>query len=173
VRRIGILPAGLCLVISACQGNASPPAAASTAPQSPPSPQQPSKIPAPAAKAPDALASQNTNWADVVADVTALRRKGNTLTTMVRLRKNTQGTAVISFDLNGVYLLDAPRGKKYLVLKDENGGFIASHTGTQGFGPEAPLTLWMKFPAPPPDVTTVTLVVPEMPPFEDLQIEGQ
>jgi hypothetical protein len=31
----------------------------------------------------------------------------------------------------------------------------------------------MKFPSPPPDVTTVTFVVPEMPPFEDLRIEGQ
>jgi hypothetical protein len=174
VRRIGILLAGVCLAMSGCQGNASsPPPAASTASQSAPAPPQPSRIPTAAAKAPDALASQNTNWVDVVADVTTLRRKGNTLTAMLRLRKNSQGTAVVSFDLNSVYLLDALRGRKYLVLKDENGGFIASQTGYQSLLPEGPLTLWMKFPTPPPDVTTLTLVVPEMPPFEDLPIEGQ
>jgi hypothetical protein len=172
VGRFGILLAGLCVASVGCQGPGSPPAGNAPGPQSPPAAPQPSAIPAPVVKPPDALASHNTNWAGVVADVTILRRKGNTLTAMIRLRNNMQQTAVVGFNLSAVYLLDAARGQKYLVLKDEKDAFIASDTGTQGFGPDAPLTMWMKFPAPPADVTTVTLVVPQMPPFEDLAIEG-
>jgi hypothetical protein len=172
VRRVGVFLAGLCVAIVACKGGASPPPESAAAPDGPASVPRKSTIPAPATKPPDALASHNTNWADVVADVTVMRRKGNTVTAIIRLRKDTPQTAVVGFNLNDVYLLDAPRGKKYLVLKDEKDAFIASHTGTQGFGSDAPLTLWMKFPAPPSDVTTVTLVVPQMPPFEDLPIEG-
>jgi hypothetical protein len=32
---------------------------------------------------------------------------------------------------------------------------------------------WMKFPAPPPDVKTGTLAVPQIPPFEDLSIQDR
>jgi hypothetical protein len=44
--------------------------------------------------------------------VTVLRRKGNTLTAIIRLRKQTPQTAVVGFGLGDVYLLDTPRGPK-------------------------------------------------------------
>lgn len=172
VGRFGILLVGLSVASVGCQGTGSQPAGSTPGPQSAAAAAQPSAIPAAAVKPPDALASHNTNWAGVVADVTILRRTGNTLTAMIRLRNNLQQTAVVGFNLGDVYLLDAPRGRKYLVLKDERDAFIGSQTATQGFGPNTPLTMWMKFPAPPADVTALTLVVPHMPPFEDLPIEG-
>ena len=41
----------------------------------------------------------------------------------------------------------------------------------QRLQPGGTYTIWMKFPAPPADVKTVTLQVPGVPPFEDLAIQ--
>ena len=79
--------------------------------------------------------------------------------------------------LNEVYVMDAAGGKKYEVLKDENGSYIAAlrpgyrDQWFQRLQPGGTYTIWMKFPAPPADVKTVTLQVPGVPPFEDLAIQ--
>lgn len=144
---------------------AAPPAAA-------PAPMAPS---APAAAV--VLASQETNWSGVVAEVTEFLRKGNTLTAKVRLR-NTAGADVrseIKFD--EVYLMDAGNARKYEALRDEQGRYIASlRSGWNDrwyddLAPGQQHLLWMKFPAPPPEVTAITLQLPGMPPFEDLAIQ--
>lgn len=125
------------------------------------------------------LASQETNWSGIVADVTEFKRKGNTLTAKVRLRNT--GTAATRAEINydGVYLLDTGAGKKYQVLEDEKGTSIAALR--PGYGdrwfdeiqPSASQTLWIKFPAPPPEVKSVTLQLEGMAPFDDLAIQDQ
>ncbi|HYO15318.1 MAG TPA: hypothetical protein VE685_19140 [Thermoanaerobaculia bacterium] len=123
------------------------------------------------------LASQETNWSGVVAEVTELRRKGNTLPAKVRFRN--QGGAVAEPDVhyNEVYVMDLGAGKKYEVLKDEKGNYIAglrsgwNNRWYDKVQPGQSATIWMKFPAPPADVKTVTLQVPGIPPFEDLPIQ--
>jgi len=131
--------------------------------------------PAPAAAA--ALASQQTNWPGVVADVTEFRRKGSTLTAKVVLRNQGNVEAEPNIHYNEVYVMDAGAGKKYEVLKDEKGSYIAAlrpgyrDQWFQGLQPGGTYTIWMKFPAPPPDVKTVTLQIPGAPPFEDLAIQ--
>jgi len=123
------------------------------------------------------LASQETNWTGIAADVTEFRRKGNTLTAKVVLRNH--GTADAQPDINykEVYLMDLAAGKKYEVLQDEKGAFIAALRSNwndrwyETLKPGQSFTLWMKFPAPPPDVKSVTLQVPGAPPFEDLPIQ--
>jgi hypothetical protein len=162
----------LSLFLAACQQRASPPAASSpgAAPIA-----TPARILSPAVKPADALASHNTNWSGVVADVTEFRRKGNILTALVRLRNTkTGGHTIVQFGIGNVYLMDAAGAKKYEVLKDEKGGYIASSTGllTEDVGGEG-ITVWMKFPAPPLETKTATLAMPEMPPFEDLPIQDQ
>jgi hypothetical protein len=150
---------------------ASPPAevaSATTAPQAVPAP-----VPAPAA----ALASQQTNWPGVVADVTEFRRKGSTLTAKVVLRNqgNVESEPHIAYD--ELYVMDLGAGKKYEVLKDEKGNYIAAlRSGYrdqwfQKLKPGETYTIWVKLPAPPPDVKTVTLQIPGVPPFEDLAIQ--
>ena len=129
--------------------------------------------PAPAAS----LASQPSNWPGIVVDVTELRRKGSTLTARVVL--NNKGTDKTQADVryDEVYVMDLGAGKKYEVLRDEKGAYIAalrsgwSDRWYQELPPGGTYTLWMKFPAPPPDVKTVTLQVPGVPPFEDLPIQ--
>jgi hypothetical protein len=76
-----------------------------------------------------------------------------------------------------VYVMDLAAGKKYEVLKDEKGTSIAalssgwSNRWYDKLAPGQSFTMWMKFPAPPPDVKSVTLHVPGMPPFEDVPIQ--
>jgi hypothetical protein len=153
-----------------------PPAAAApaaTAPQAAPATSAPAPVPAPAA----ALASQQTNWPGVAADVTEFRRKGSTLTAKVVLRNqgNVESEPRIVYD--ELYVMDLGAGKKYEVLKDEKGNYIAAlRSGYhdqwfQKLKPGETYTIWMKFPAPPPDVKTVTLQIPGVPPFEDLAIQ--
>jgi hypothetical protein len=156
-----------------------PPAASSgpIAEQSPPQPIPGMPGTAPAAGAAVVMATQDTNWSGVVAEVTEFRRRGNTLTAKVRLR-NTSGAEVqpeVKFE--DVYLMDAANARKYEVLRDEKGAYIASlRSGWQDrwyqqIEPAQQQTIWIKFPAPPAEVRAITLQLPNTPPFEDLAIQ--
>lgn len=133
--------------------------------------------PAAAAPATASLQSQETNWPGVTAEVTEFRRKGNTLTAKVRLTN--KGSAWVEPEIfwKDVSLIDAAGGKKYEVLKDEKGTSIASLNPSYAdrwyarIEPATSQVIWMKFPAPPPDVKTITLQMPQMPPFDDLKIQ--
>jgi hypothetical protein len=157
---------------------ASEPATASDAPAATVSEPAPAAAPASApAAAGTVLASQETNWQGVVAEVTEFRRKGNTLTAKVRLRN--QGSEKVQPEViyKEVYLMDLGAGKKYQVLQDEKGAYIAalkSGWNDRWYDELAPgesYTMWVKFPAPPAEVKSVTLQVPGVPPFEDLAIQ--
>jgi len=123
------------------------------------------------------LASQETNWPGIAADVTEFKRKGNALTAKVVLRNHGSEEPEPDVHYDEVYVMDLAGGKKYEVLKDEKGNYIAAlrsgwnNRWYQKLGPGQTFTLWMKFPAPPADVKSVTLQIPGMPPFEDLAIQ--
>lgn len=179
--RTKILVLGSILLTAiACQQPAeeTEPAAATSAES--PAASEPAAAPPPEAAAVPAgtvLASQETNWQGIVAEVTELRRKGNTLTAKVRLRN--QGTEKVQPEVlyKEVYLMDLGAGKKYEALRDEKGAYIAalrSNWNDRWYGelePNESYTLWVKFPAPPPEVKSITLQVPGVPPFEDLAIQ--
>jgi len=123
------------------------------------------------------LASEETNWTGVTAEVTEFRRKGNTLTAKVRLRNGGAAKSTPEIHYSEVYILDTNAGKKYEVLKDEKGSYIAalrqgwSDRWYEELKPGEAMAVWMKFPAPPSDVKTATLQIPNTPPFEDLAIQ--
>ncbi|HVF35344.1 MAG TPA: hypothetical protein VND91_08475 [Candidatus Saccharimonadia bacterium] len=123
------------------------------------------------------LASQETNMAGVTAEVTEFKRRGNTLTAKVRL--SNAGTESVSLDMpySKAYVLDATGGKKYEVLRDDQKNYIAllgpsyddRYWDTLKAGQK--ITIWMKFPAPPAEVKTVTLQLDDMAPFDELAIQ--
>jgi hypothetical protein len=123
------------------------------------------------------LASQETNWAGIVVEVTEFRRKGNTLTAKFRVRN--QGSAAVEpdFYFSQIYVMDPAAGKKYEALKDEEGNYIAAlRSGWRDrwydtLEPGESALLWVKFPAPPPEVRVVTFQVPNTPPFDELAIQ--
>jgi hypothetical protein len=154
---------------------ASPPPAVPAASTPATSTAAPPVAPAPAPAA--TLASQQSNWPGVVADVTEFRRKGSTLTAKVVLRNQGNVESEPDIHYNEAYLMDLGAGKKYEVLKDEKGNVIAalrsgySDRWYQRLPPGGTYTIWIKFPAPPADVKAVTLQLPGIPPFEDLAIQ--
>jgi hypothetical protein len=164
-------------------GSPEPPPTPSPSPDPIPEPLSPTttaRIPAPAARpaAPPALASHETNWPGIVAELTEFRRKGNTLTAQLRLRNlRPQQSPTVQFTFEDVYITDEPGAKKYSVLEDERGSWIASTNGSnlwrESFAPGQSFTIWMKFPAPPRDVRTLTLQFPNTTPFEDVRIEDR
>lgn len=125
------------------------------------------------------LQTQDSNWGTIAVDLTEFKRKGNTLTAKLKLRNT--GTAPAKYDMTfkSVYLLDTTAAKKYEVLKDDQGTYIASVMPSwpeRNYGEIAvggSINLWMKFPAPPSDVKAVTLNIPEAAPFEDIPIQDQ
>jgi hypothetical protein len=137
----------------------------------------PASVPAAAPPQAGVLAAQETNWAGIVAEVTEFRRKGNTLTARVRFRNQGSARVEPDFYYSQTYTLDTSAGKKYEVLKDEQNRYIAAlHSGYSDrwydyVEPGESKTVWMKFPAPPAEVGTLTLQIPEVPPFEDLAIQ--
>lgn len=128
--------------------------------------------PAPAAP----LASQEVA-AGVFADVTEFRRKGNVLTAKLRYRN--EGSEEVTLDImyDKSYVLDAAGGRKYEVLRDDDKNYIAalgpsySDRYWNSLEPGKPLLLWLKFPAPPAEVKTVTLQLDDAPPFDELTIQ--
>ena len=143
----------------------------------------PAPVPAPATPAPatpsaGALATQETNWKGIVAEVTEFRRKGNTLTAKVRLSNHGSEETKAEVLFKEVYLIDTAGGKKYEVLRDEKGTFISSLTPgwndrwyDSHLKPGDSYLLWMKFPAPPAEIRAITLQIPSTPPFEDINIQ--
>lgn len=179
------MPAGsrrllaLCALLASC--GTPPPAARETSASSvatvvparePAAPSSPAAFPiAPAT----VIASRETNWPGIVAEVTEFVRKGSTLTAHVRFRNQGRADQIVQVDFHDVYVVDEAGAKKYSVLKDENGRALASAGGvwTMNVDAGAALTVWMKFPAAPPDVQIVALHLPMTQPFEDLTIENR
>ncbi len=166
---LGLYLVGLSLVASACR---EAPAPAAT-PETPKAADRPATAAPSLVKPADALASGPTNWSGVVAEITEFRRKGNTLTAIVRLRNQSKNTSVIQVTWGQAYVLDEAHGKKYEVLKDEKDVYIATPYGTEGLVADGTFIAWMKFPAPPPDVKVGTLALPQIQPFQDLAIQDQ
>jgi hypothetical protein len=138
----------------------------------------PAAVPAAAAPA-TVIASQDTNWQGVVAQVLELRRKGNTVTAKVNLRNGSPDKQQVEVKYEEVYLMDAPNAKKYEVLRDQKGTYIAdvrsgwTDRWYDTLEPAQSHLLWIKFPAPPAEVTAITLQLPNTPPFEDLAIQDR
>jgi hypothetical protein len=129
------------------------------------------------ASAADPIQTQDTNNANVVAELMECKRQEGTLTIRIRFR-NTGDKAervdVISGRNYDSYYLTASN-KKYFVLRDsekaplavasDGGGFVTARIDKGGA-----YTFWAKYPAPPADIKKVSLYTPLTPPFDNVPI---
>jgi hypothetical protein len=82
----------------------------------------------------------------------------------------------LSFDVSGVYLVDAQGKKKYLVLRDATNrcicstGIYRSGEAIKGLDTGKEATMWAKFPAPPASVSKISLAVPHFPILDGLPL---
>lgn len=82
------------------------------------------------------------------------------------------------FEYKDVYLFDTANKRKYPLLTDSEGGYQAQpqteNLGGKSFLPDwrQPVLMSLTFQAPPDDVTSVDLVLPDFLPIEGVAIEG-
>lgn len=108
------------------------------------------------------------------AEITELKRTGgNTVTlrfVLVNETGNDLNTRVDIFggtaDLRQVHLIDDEGMKKYLPVMDSQNNCVCSSGLPPSLRDGQSLNLWARFPAPPPEVTTVSLMLPRFIPTE-------
>ncbi len=131
----------------------------------------------------DPIQTQMGLTGDIEADVLKANVREGILTIVLAYRNNGKENAKIQYALNDVYYIDDVEKKKYHVLKDSKGEWIAAPVARGSLGFEAgwgaaPVEIpsggkkavWFKFPAPADRVQTVNLVIPDVLPFEKLAI---
>jgi hypothetical protein len=72
--------------------------------------------------------------------------------------------------VDGIYLIDVPGKKKYLVVRDSENHCLCSRAIERNLGPNATLAFWAKFPVPPDSVQKIGIVVPHFIPMDDVPI---
>ena len=72
-------------------------------------------------------------------------------------------------DLSGVHLVDPVNKKKYFVVVDTDKRCLCSKD-IADVKPGEKVSVWAKFPAPPPEVTKVTIEIPHFQPMDDVTI---
>jgi hypothetical protein len=138
----------------------------------------PASSAAPVAAEPAALASAEGEIPGLRAEVQELKRTaGDTLTLKLAFVNDGQqemaldqfGAGQEVYSLAGVNLVDIVGKKKYFVASDSEGKCLCSRDLGR-LAPGARASLWAKFPAPPPDVQQIGVVVPRFAPLEDVPI---
>lgn len=136
----------------------------------------------PSVEAADPIATADSNWEDVSVDVMSVTRKANVLTVKFTAVNNGGEKQQLAFGFTGndvCYAVDEESGTKYYVLTDEEGNPVASAkdwmpNSTNGLNrevePGKSLRVWMKLPAPPPEISTISLFLNETDPIEDVPI---
>ncbi len=116
---------------------------------------------------------------DIEVDLVRVTINEAVLTTIFAYRNIGSEEAGIKYKVDSVYYLDKSEGKKYQVLADSQGqwiaapvarGSIAVETGMGAYPVPIPVggkkMVWFKFPAPPSTSTEIDVVLPDALPFE-------
>lgn len=110
--------------------------------------------------------------------ISAARTDGETIT--IKFKFTNGGQKAADLNLTGyspdnvaakAYYIDAKNKKKYLVVTDAAGAPLCSTLkGNTKLDPGESKSGWTKLPAPPADVTTISVYLPGTPPFEGVSI---
>lgn len=109
----------------------------------------------------------------LVAEIIEATRKEGVLTVKVRFRNTGSESVYKGFETHhgGYSLFYVTAGnQKFFILKDSEGEPLAPKYLNVSLDPGQAMTWWGKFPAPPPSEATIDLVMPDMPPFEDVPV---
>lgn len=141
-----------------------------------------SVAPVPAAPSAAVLASADGEIAGTRVEINELKRNSaGTVTLKFTMHNDSEqalhfssrlfGDMTLGEDyssVGGVHLLDPVGKKKYLVVRDSANQCLCSNNVPSIT--KSKVSLWAKFPSPPEDVKTVTVVIPHFPPLDDLAI---
>ena len=120
----------------------------------------------------------DTDWGGTAELLSVKRADGSTVTVQFKFTNPTDKRIDVSvvghFSHENiaalVYYVDPKNRKKYLVIHDEEKKPLSSDMQFLALEASASKTGWAKFPAPPADVTAITVYLPGAPPFERVPI---
>jgi len=127
----------------------------------------------------DVLQSQPSSDGFFEVSLNSVKIRGEVLTVRMTL-KNISGKSVkLQLYYQSVYYTDIQNKKKYFALKDSEGKYIAGPKDRNSEGgkierylkAEQQTIMWIKFPAPPVTTKTVDIIIPDVLPFEEVQIK--
>jgi hypothetical protein len=112
-------------------------------------------------------------------DLTRVGFAGDLMTVELRYRNPTAKEIWLDiFSLEQVSFIDDATSKRYSVVKDQSGQYIASPLyGSQGsinphYVKEMGYSIvWFKFPAPPTTTQTISINIPNVSPFDGIRIQ--
>jgi len=174
------------VIVFACKKNETAPAETSTQSTSTtattvttaaPPPAQPTQTTASAAPTAGAIAGADGETPGMHVEITELKRaSGGTVNLKYVLTNGGAKTFSVysmlgdAYDGNGVNLVDPVNKKKYFVITDSEKNCQCSRHIAGSLGAGEKFNLWAKFPAPPPDVTKVSIEIPHFQPIDDVPI---
>jgi len=129
--------------------------------------QQPSAVTLP-------LKVDDSDLSGISLELTSVQKTGDTI--MVRFKYiNTRDKAVridneTHQQVSDMYYVDAKNKKKYPIVKDTQNTPLSSNLDYFEIGAGDTKAGWAKFPAPPPDVMTISVYLPGAPPFENVPV---
>ncbi len=111
---------------------------------------------------------------EMEADVLKAKVDGEILTVTIAFRSTSDTKSVVEFKWSDVYFINKAQDKKYHVLKDSKGTWVASQIYYGGVSQTIPAgkkkLVWFKLPAPPAGDETINLTLPVAMPFDGLRI---
>ena len=121
---------------------------------------------------------ESSLWDGVEVDLLSVKVRNNILTVKIKFRNEGEENQKISAYYESCYIMDETNQKKYFVLKDSDGKYIAGpkkgdHKGGYfefKIEPSKSKGVWMKFPAPENSPETISLSIPGVFPFEEVAL---
>ncbi len=121
---------------------------------------------------------ESSLWDEVEVDLLSVKVRNNILTVKIKFRNEGEENQKISAYYESCYIMDETNQKKYFVLKDSDGQYIAGpkegdHKGGYfefKMEPSKSKGIWMKFPAPENNPETISLSIPGVFPFEEVEL---
>ncbi len=127
----------------------------------------------------EVIQSQEAESVDgIEVDLTSVKMKNDIVTLKFKIRNVGSKSQNVEIPYKSCFLMDETNQKKYYILKDSDGIFIAGPLNRRVGGGQFSLhispgkskNMWMKFPAPPDNPETVTISIEGVLPFEDVKL---
>ena len=116
----------------------------------------------------------DSDMSGISLELTSVQKTGDTI--MVRFKyistrdKPTRIDTESGTQVSDMYYVDAKNKKKYPIIKDTERKPLSSNLEYFEVAAGETKAGWAKFPAPPPDVTAISVYIAGAPPFENVPI---
>ncbi len=118
-------------------------------------------------------------WDGIEVDLTKMTIKNNIVTVKFKFRNTGADNQTVRFGYRDCYIMDETNQKKYFVLKDSDGIYIAGPQHDQSGGGRfwfevkagKSKNMWMKLPEPTDNPETISISIPGVSPFDEVEIK--